>query len=157
MAALVRDTAEIEDEPLLRSVELPPKARHTHIHIPQRRARTADAAPVAHALRELDPADPGTGRQPPSAGWNVDFRREADGQWRGRDRAGRRYKLLVSHDGQTYRIRADEPGEDPRPMVDRRRRLGDALVDPDADLHDPETHMAALGGLQQRLNQHYSR
>jgi hypothetical protein len=145
-----------------------PAEEHTHIHLGMtapRRARSSDAAPLGpQAVKEVT-TDPRSGQGgAPESGFVCDFRYgRGSRRWIGQDRAGRRYRLTVSNDGQTYRVQGDPDDEPPLGMQDRRaparKRLGDhALAHPgEADLHDAEVHISALASYQELMNRHFSR
>jgi hypothetical protein len=144
---------------------------------PPPRAITRDDAVVTPSMPVVRPSDPRSGQQPPDV--YCDFKKSADGSWRGVARDGRRLRLQVSRDNGTYRVLGeddDEPGrnnygltpvvgsalafgggqpdpeggeQDNRPLW--RRRAGDAWLNDAGGIHADERHSDGLRNLSQRF------
>lgn len=136
----------------------------THVFVGSTKVRdgatpyTDDAihdAPAAGEPYEIaDPRRPLSGQGPSTSGFTCDFKRARDGKWVGQDRAGRRYRLRVSHDGSVYRVEEDRDG----PPWSVRQRQGDRALSGDLTrVHDEARHQPGLTAWASRLSDFWKR
>jgi hypothetical protein len=126
---------------------------HIYVDGPPQRARVHDEAPVVASMGLPDPTDPRSGQQSPAGhgGFQVDFRLDLrSGRWLGQDRAGRRFRLLLSRDNSCYRVSSEE---DLPPLGAQGQRAGDEALNGDLTrIHDDARHAAGLARWQSLLD-----